>query len=64
MQIFNKQIKFVFSIRIKLIEHSLHQVHKYGWHENAILAACAALDLSPASHKLISPYDLIAHSMN
>lgn len=46
-----------------LIENSLAYVHKYGWNDRAIHAACAALDLSPASHRLVTPYQLISHCM-
>lgn len=43
------KINYVFSVeavqslsplKIKLIKQSLPHVHKYGWSENAILAAC------------------------
>ena len=50
-------------LQLKLIEHSLPYVHKYGWTDKAILAACSNLDLSPASHRMIRPYDLISYSM-
>lgn len=51
------------SIKDKLLENSLAYVHKYGWNDRAIHAACVALDLSPASHRLITPYQLVTHSM-
>ena len=50
-------------IKDKLIENALANVHKYGWNDRAIHAACVALDLSPASHRLITPYQLVTHSM-
>ena len=57
-------LSFAYSqLQLKLINNSLPYVHKYGWTHNAIHAACSAMDLSPASHRLISPYDMIAHSM-
>jgi len=43
-------------IKIKLIETSLHYVPKYGWNDRAIHAACSALDLSPAAHRIVSPF--------
>ena len=46
-----------------LIENSLAYVHKYGWNDRAIHAACAALDLSPAAHRMLTPYALVAHTM-
>lgn len=46
-----------------LIENSLAYVHKYGWNDRAIHAACVALDLSPAAHRLVSPYQLVTHCM-
>ncbi len=46
-----------------LIQNSLAYVHKYGWNDRAIHAACAALDLSPAAHRLITPYQLVSHCM-
>ena len=55
--------KFSTILKDKLIEQSLAYVHKYGWNDRAIHAGCAALDLSPASHRLISPYQLVVHSM-
>jgi len=51
------------SIKQRLLENSLSYVHKYGWNDKAIHAACATLDLSPASHRLITPYFMISHSM-
>lgn len=50
-------------LQLELIKHSLPYVHKYGWTDHAIIAACENLDLSRASHRIINPYDLIAHSM-
>ena len=47
----------------KLITQSLPYVHKYGWTDNAILAACNNLDLSPASQRIIKPFDMISFSM-
>jgi ubiquinone biosynthesis protein COQ9 len=59
------QLRASFStpLKTRLIDNSLAYVHKYGWNERAIHAACAALDLSPASHKLITPFQLVTHSM-
>jgi hypothetical protein len=51
------------SIKQRLLENSLSYIHKYGWNDKAIHAACASLDLSPASHRLITPYAMISHSM-
>ncbi len=39
-------------------------MERYGWSERAIHAACVAMDLSPASHRLITPYEMVAYSMN
>jgi hypothetical protein len=56
--------RFGFSVlREKLIENSLCYVEKYGWSDRAIHAACVAMDLSPASHRLVSPYEMVAWSM-
>lgn len=46
-----------------LIETSLPFVHQYGWSDAAIHQGCQKLGLSPASHRLISPYDMITHCM-
>lgn len=51
------------NIKSKLIETSLLYVPKYGWNDRAIHAACGILDLSPAAHRIISPFQLIMHSM-
>lgn len=51
------------STRTRLLENSLGYVHTYGWTERAIHAGCVSLDLSPASHRLITPYDLVKHCM-
>jgi len=61
-----KKILFRFSessIKTKLIETSLEYVPKYGWNTKPIHMACTLLDLSPAAHKIITPYDMIAYSM-
>lgn len=59
-----KIIRYNYSkLQEKLIENSLPFVHKYGWSDNAIHAACSNMDLSPAAHRLIKPYDLISYSM-
>lgn len=63
--------KFLFSnitqtyspLKLQIIKQSLPHVHKYGWSDNAIHAACAEMDLSPASHRLIRPYDMITYCM-
>ena len=47
----------------KLIKNSLPYVQKYGWTDNAILAACNNIDLSPASHRIITPYHMISYCM-
>ena len=54
---------FFATLKDKLIENSLAYVHKYGWNDRAIHAACATLDLSPAAHRLVTPFQLIEHSM-
>lgn len=46
-----------------MIKNSLPFIHKYGWSDNAIHAGCQKMNLSPASHRLISPYDMIAYMM-
>jgi ubiquinone biosynthesis protein COQ9 len=44
------------NIKEKLFETALHYVPKYGWNDRAIHAACGMLDLSPAAHRIISPF--------
>lgn len=57
-------IRATFStLKERLILHSLANVHKYGWNDRAIHAACVELDLSPAAHRIITPYQLVVHSM-
>ena len=46
-----------------LIENSLPFVHQYGWSDSAKHQGCQKLGLSPASHRLISPYNMITHCM-
>jgi len=46
-----------------LIETSLPFVHQYGWSDAAIHQGCQKLGLSPASHRLITPYDMITYCM-
>lgn len=50
-------------LKLQLIKQSLPHVHKYGWSDNAIHVACVEMDLSPASHRLIRPYDMISYCM-
>lgn len=50
-------------LKLQIIKQSLPHVHKYGWSDNAIHAGCAEMDLSPASHRIIRPYDMITYCM-
>ncbi len=60
----NSVIPVCSQLQLKLIKQSLPHVHKYGWSDNAIHAACAELELSPAAHRIIKPYDMISYCMN
>lgn len=47
----------------ELLLTAITYVPKYGWNDLAIHAACAIHDLSPAAHRLVSPYEMITHCM-
>lgn len=50
-------------LKLSIIKQSLPLIHRYGWSDTAIQAACIELGYSTAMHRVIRPYDLITYCM-
>ncbi|KRW98522.1 hypothetical protein PPERSA_00119 [Pseudocohnilembus persalinus] len=49
--------------QLKIIQASLIHVNKLGWNDKAIGQGCLDLNISSASNRLITPYEVIVYQM-